>query len=112
MLSLRLHISPPAPTTMARPIIVALAVMAERDGCRVMLPCARSPVPSLAKTRAIAMLRPLAIGRIRSGATSTSPTRKSSPPSATSAKLPLNRHTRCQRPPSPRRSSVLTRPTR
>ena len=50
MLPLMLHIMPPAPTTMARPIMVALAVMAERDGWRVMLPWASSPVPSRAKT--------------------------------------------------------------
>ena len=48
MLPCRLHIRPPAPTTIARPIMVALAVMAERVGWRVMLPCASSPVPSRA----------------------------------------------------------------
>ncbi len=52
MLPCMLHIMPPAPTTMASPIIVALAVMAERVGCRVMLPCASSPMPSRAKRSA------------------------------------------------------------
>jgi hypothetical protein len=83
-----LHISPPAPTTIARPIIVALAVIAEREGWRVTLPCARSPVPSRARSNAMSTPRAAAKGLTRAGATNTRPSKKSRPPSTTMANWP------------------------
>ncbi len=87
------NIIPPAPTTIAKPIIVALAVIAARDGWRVRLPCASSPVPSRAKTSASNIPNRFAIGLTNAGATSTKPTSTNKPPSATSGKMPVSNPT-------------------
>ena len=68
--------------------MVALAVMAERVGWRVMLPCASSPVPSRAIASATSPLSSRASGLTSAGPRNTRPRRKSRPPSATNAKTP------------------------
>ena len=58
----KLQIMPPIATMIASPIIVALAVIAARDGCRATLLWASVLVPSRAMTSSISPLKSVAIG--------------------------------------------------